>query len=250
MFDDLKGKAVVVTGGVTGIGGAASLAFAGEGAKVLAQYLGGGSGGEMKAIEAAGIATLKLDLTAAGAPQKLIDEAMRLFGRIDVLVNNAGSLVARTNLEDLDDDLIDRIFDLNCRQLIHCCRIAADQMKKQGGGNIINVSSIAARNGGGPGASVYGAAKAFVSAFSKTCARELVDHKIRVNCVSPGTIHTSFHDRFSTAERREAMRKTIPMGKLGVAEDCAGTFLYLASDKASGFVTGQVIEVNGGQLMP
>jgi 3-oxoacyl-[acyl-carrier protein] reductase len=248
MFDDLKGKAVVVTGGVTGIGGAASLAFAACGARVLAQYLGGGE--EMKAIEAAGIATMKLDLTEAGAPQKLINEAMRRFGRLDVLVNNAGSLVARTNLEDLDDDLIDRIFDLNCRQLIHCCRIAADQMKKQGSGNIINVSSIAARNGGGPGASVYGAAKAFVSAFSKTCARELVDHNIRVNCVSPGTIHTSFHDRFSTAERREAMRKTIPMGKLGAADDCAGTFLYLASDKASGYVTGQVIEVNGGQLMP
>ncbi len=248
MFDDLKGKAVVVTGGVTGIGGAASLAFAACGARVLAQYLGGGE--EMKAIEAAGIATMKLDLTEAGAPQKLINEAMSRFGRLDVLVNNAGSLVARTNLEDLDDDLIDRIFDLNCRQLIHCCRIAADQMKKQGSGNIINVSSIAARNGGGPGASVYGAAKAFVSAFSKTCARELVDHNIRVNCVSPGTIHTSFHDRFSTAERREAMRKTIPMGKLGAADDCAGTFLYLASDKASGYVTGQVIEVNGGQLMP
>ncbi len=248
MFDDLKGKAVVVTGGVTGIGGAASLAFAACGARVLAQYLGGGE--EMKAIEAAGIATMKLDLTEAGAPQKLINEAMSRFGRLDVLVNNAGSLVARTNLEDLDDDLIDRIFNLNCRQLIHCCRIAADQMKKQGSGNIINVSSIAARNGGGPGASVYGAAKAFVSAFSKTCARELVDHNIRVNCVSPGTIHTSFHDRFSTAERREAMRKTIPMGKLGAADDCAGTFLYLASDKASGYVTGQVIEVNGGQLMP
>ncbi len=248
MFDDLKGKAVVVTGGVTGIGGAASLAFAACGARVLAQYLGGGE--EMKAIEAAAIATMKLDLTEAGAPQKLISEAMSRFGRLDVLVNNAGSLVARTNLEDLDDDLIDRIFDLNCRQLIHCCRIAADQMKKQGSGNIINVSSIAARNGGGPGASVYGAAKAFVSAFSKTCARELVDHNIRVNCVSPGTIHTSFHDRFSTAERREAMRKTIPMGKLGAADDCAGTFLYLASDKASGYVTGQVIEVNGGQLMP
>ena len=248
MFDDLKGKAVVVTGGVTGIGGAASLAFAACGARVLAQYLGGGE--EMKAIEAAGIATMKLDLTEAGAPQKLINEAMSRFGRLDVLVNNAGSLVARTNLEDLDDDLIDRIFNLNCRQLIHCCRIAADQMKKQGSGNIINVSSIAARNGGGPGASVYGAAKAFVSAFSKTCARELVDHNIRVNCVSPGTIHTSFHDRFSTAERREAMRKTIPMGKLGAADDCAGTFLYLASDKASGYVTGPVIEVNGGQLMP
>ncbi len=248
MFDDLKNKVVVVTGGVTGIGGAAALGFAASGAKVFAQYFGGGE--ELKAIEASGIKTMKLDLTETAASQKLIDAALRQFGRIDVMVNNAGSLVARTALDALEDDFIDKVFDLNCRQLIHCCRIAADHMKTQNSGNIINVSSIAARNGGGAGASVYAGAKGFVSAFTKTIARELVSHNIRVNCISPGTIHTSFHDRFSTAERREAMRATIPMQRLGLADDCTGTFLYLASDKASGYVTGQVIEVNGGQLMP
>ena len=248
MFDDLQDKVVVVTGGVTGIGGAASLAFAGVGAKVLAQYFGGGP--ELQTIEKAGIATLKLDLTQKGAPQQLIDAALAKFGRIDVLVNNAGSLVARIPVTDVDDDFIDKVFDLNCRQLIHCCRIAAVVMKAQGAGNIINVTSIAARNGASPGGAVYGGAKAFVSAFSKTLAKELVGHNIRVNCVSPGTIHTSFHERFSDEAKREAARKTIPMGRLGVAEDCAGTFLYLASGKASGYITGQVIEVNGGQLMP
>lgn len=123
-------------------------------------------------------------------------------------------------------------------------------MKVQGGGNIINVSSIAARSGASAGASVYAGAKAFVSAFTKTIARELVGFGIRVNCVSPGTIHTAFHDRFSDEAKREATRKTIPMQRLGVAEDCAGAFLYLASEAASGYVTGQAIEVNGGQLMP
>ncbi len=248
MFDDLKDKVVVVTGGVTGIGGAASLAFAGAGARVLAQYLGGGA--ELQAIEAAGIATMKLDLTGQGAPRRLIDEAMKRFGRIDVLVNNAGSLVARTPLENLTDEFIGQVFDLNCRQLVHCCRLAADVMKQQDSGNIINVTSIAARSGGSPGASVYAGAKGFVSAFTKTIARELAGHKIRVNCVSPGTIHTSFHDRFSDEAKREAARKTIPMQRLGLAQDCAGTFLYLASEETSGYVTGQVIEVNGGQLMP
>lgn len=247
MFTDLKNKVVVVTGGVTGIGGAASLGFAGVGAKVFAQYYGGGA--ELAAIEAAGIATLKLDLTAKGAPEKLIAEAMARFGRIDVLVNNAGSLVARTPLEELTDEFIDKVFDLNGRQLIHCCRLAADVMKGQGAGNIINVTSIAARNGASPGGSVYAGAKGFVSAFTKSIARELVGHNIRVNCVSPGTIHTAFHDRFSTAEKRAAVAKTIPMQRLGLADDCTGTFLYLASDAASGYVTGQVIEVNGGQLM-
>jgi 3-oxoacyl-[acyl-carrier protein] reductase len=248
MFDDLRGKVVVVTGGVTGIGGAASLAFAATGAKVFAQYLGGGP--ELAAIEKAGIATLKLDLTEDGAPQRLIDAALTHYGRIDVLVNNAGSLVARIPVADLDDAFIDEVFDLNCRQLIHCCRIAARLMKEQGSGNIINVTSIAARNGASPGGSVYAGAKAFISAFSKTLAKELVGNGIRVNCVSPGTIHTAFHDRFSDEAKRESARKSIPMQRLGLADDCAGTFLYLASDKASGYVTGQVIEVNGGQLMP
>ena len=248
MFDDLKGKVVVVTGGVTGIGGAASLAFAGAEAKVLAQYLGGGP--ELAAIEAAGIATLKLDLTEKGGAERLFEAALKRYGRIDVLINNAGSLVARTLLADMTDEFFDRVIDLNCRQLVHCCRLGAEAMKKQGGGNIINVTSISARSGGSAGSAIYSGAKGFVSAFSKSIAKELVGQKIRVNCVSPGTIHTAFHDRFSDEAKREATRKVIPMQRLGVAEDCAGTFLYLASEQASGYVTGQVIEVNGGQLMP
>ncbi len=248
MFDDLKGKAVVVTGGVTGIGGAASLGFAKCGAKVFAQYLGGGDA--LKTIEAAGIKTIKLDLTQTDGPQKLIDEAVKQFGRIDVLINNAGGLVARTGIEALTDPFIDQVFDLNVRQLVHCCRIAADLMRKQKSGNIINVTSIAARNGSSPGGSIYAGAKGFVSAFTKSIAKELVGDNIRVNCVSPGTIHTAFHERFSTAEKRAATAKTIPMQRLGLADDCTGTFLYLASDAASSYVTGQVLEVNGGQLMP
>jgi 3-oxoacyl-[acyl-carrier protein] reductase len=248
MFDDLKDKVVVITGGVTGIGGAASLGFAKCGSKVLAQYLGGGD--ELKTIEAAGIKTIKLDLTQTDGPQKLVDEAINKFGRIDVLINNAGGLVARTGVEALTDPFIDQVFDLNVRQLVHCCRIAADLMRKQRSGNIINVTSIAARNGSSPGGSIYAGAKGFVSAFTKSIAKELVDNNIRVNCVSPGTIHTAFHERFSTAEKRAATAKTIPMQRLGLADDCTGTFLYLASDAASGYVTGQVLEVNGGQLMP
>lgn len=247
MFNDLKNKVVVVTGGVTGIGGAAALGFAAAGAKVLSQYMGGGD--VLKAIEAAGIKTIQLDLTARGAPEQLIAEAMKCFGRIDVLVNNAGSLVARTALHDFDDTFIDKVFDVNCRQLIHCCRLAADVMAKQNSGNIINVTSIAAKQGASAGGAVYAGAKGFVSSFTKTIAKELAEHNIRVNAVSPGTIHTSFHDRFSNAEKRAATAKSIPMQRLGVADDCTGTFLFLASDQASAYLTGQVIEVNGGQLM-
>lgn len=248
MFDDLQGKAVVVTGGVTGIGGAASRAFHAAGAKVLAQYLGGGT--ELKDFEALGIPVLRLDLTADGGPASLIAAAQERLGRIDVLVNNAGGLVQRQILEGFGDDLYDQVMDLNARQLFACCRAALPAFKAQGRGNIINVTSIAARMGGSAGASVYAGSKGFVSSFSKTLAKELVAQNIRVNCVSPGTIHTAFHDRHSDEAKREAARRSIPMARLGLAEDCAGTFLYLASDQASGYVTGQVIEVNGGQLMP
>ncbi|MBL8908386.1 MAG: SDR family oxidoreductase, partial [Rhizobiales bacterium] len=229
------------------IGGAASRALAEAGATVLAQYWTGGP--ELAEFQEAGIATLKLDLTAPGAAEHLIQHAMSRMGGLDVLINNAGGMIERRDLVDFDDALYDHVLDLNVRQVFACCRAAARLMRKQGHGNIINVTSIAAKAGGSAGSSVYAGTKGFVSAFTKTMARELAGDGIRVNAVSPGTIHTAFHDRHSTPEKLEATRRTIPMQRLGVAEDCAGTFVYLASDKASGYVTGQVIEVNGGQLM-
>jgi 3-oxoacyl-[acyl-carrier protein] reductase len=130
-------------------------------------------------------------------------------------------------------------------------REAATQMRKQGGGgSIINVSSIAARNGGGPGSVLYAASKGFVSTATRGWAKELVTDGIRVNAVSPGVIMTPFHERYSTAEQLKAMQASIPMNRLGSPEDCVGAFLYLASEQMSGYVTGQIIEVNGGQYMP
>ena len=248
MFSDLKDKCVVVTGGVTGIGGAASLALATSGAQVLAQYLGGGP--MLDAFAGKGIATLKLDLLEKSAPDQLIAEAKKRLGRVDILINNAGGMVERRLIADFNDELYARVMDLNVTQLFRCCRAAIPVMTEQGAGNIINVSSISARTGGSPGSAIYAGSKGFVSAFSKSLAKELAPHRIRVNVVSPGTIHTAFHDRHSTPEKLEGTRKTIPLGRLGLAEDVAGTFCYLASDEASGYVTGQVIEVNGGQLMP
>ena len=247
-MNDLAGKAVVVTGGATGIGRAAAEAFAEAGCRVLAHYHQGAD--EAHALEARGIAIHQADLTEAEAPVILIKEAVRRFGRLDVLVNNAGGLVARILAADADDAFIDKVFDLNVRQLIHCCRAALPVMAAQKSGAIINVTSISARSGGSAGSSVYAGAKGFVSSFTRTLAKEVASDGIRVNAISPGTIHTAFHDRHSTPEKLEAARKLIPIGRLGMAEDCAGTFLFLASEKASGYLTGQAIEVNGGQLMP
>ena len=115
---------------------------------------------------------------------------------------------------------------------------------------MINTTSIAARHGGGPGSTIYAAAKGFVSTITRGHAKELVGFGIRVNGVSPGVITTPFHERYSSPEQMEAMRGTVPMGRLGSSEDCVGAYLFLASETLSGYITGQIIEVNGGQLMP
>jgi 3-oxoacyl-[acyl-carrier protein] reductase len=247
MFSDLRNKRIVITGGVTGIGGAATLALAKMGAKLFAQYLNGGK--EAAEFAKQGIATFKLDLVERKAPWKLIEEAKKRLGGIDVLINNAGGMVERRVIAEFDDALYDRVLELNVRQLVDCCRAVIPIFETQSSGNIINVSSIAARSGGAAGSGIYAGSKGFVSAVTKSMAKELAPSNIRVNAVSPGTIHTAFHDRHSTPEKLEATRQQIPLGRLGTAEDCAGTFVYLASDEASGYVTGQVIEVNGGLLM-
>jgi 3-oxoacyl-[acyl-carrier protein] reductase len=247
LFNDLETKRIVVTGGVTGIGGSASLALAKAGAKVFAQYLGGAK--EAAQCEANGIATLKLDLLERKAPWRLIEEAQRRLGGIDVLINNAGGMVERRLIAEFDDALYERVLDLNIHQVVDCCRAAIPVFETQRAGNIINVSSIAARSGGSAGSGIYAGTKGFVSALTKSMAKELAPSNIRVNAVSPGTIHTAFHDRHSTPDKLEATRQQIPLGRLGTAEDCAGTFVYLASDQASGYVTGQIIEVNGGLFM-
>ena len=142
------------------------------------------------------------------------------------------------------------VLALNCTQVALFMAAVVPVMRAQKSGNIINVTSIAARNGGGGGAVLYAAAKGFVSTATRGWAKELVGDGIRVNAVAPGVIVTPFHERYSTAEQLAAMQATVPMNRLGTPHECAGAFLYLASDALSSYVTGQIIEVNGGQLMP
>ena len=252
MFEDLKGRVALVTGGATGIGGAISMALGAVGMKVALHFHAGAEQAEEVAREirrAGGEALLlQRDITEASAPDDLVRQTVEAFGALDVLVNNAGGMVGRRALEAVDDAFFDEVVDLNVRQLVHACRAGAAAMRPNGG-SIINVSSISARTGGSPGSSVYSGAKAFVATFTRSLARELAPHAIRVNALSPGTIATAFHERHSTPEKLEAMRKSIPMMRLGTASDCAGTVLYLASNALSGYVTGQIIEVNGGQFM-
>jgi 3-oxoacyl-[acyl-carrier protein] reductase len=255
VIPDLRDKVVVITGASTGIGAAAARAFGRNGAKVAINY-------RQSHEEAEGVAEavrqlggeavlVQKDVVLPEAPAQILRRTVEAFGRLDVLINNAGALIRRTPVADYTDEYLDALLDLNVKQIVRLVREGVVQMRAQGGGgSIINLSSIAARHGGGPGSVLYAATKGFVATATRGWAKELTQDRIRVNAVSPGVIMTPFHDRFSTPEQLTAMQATIPMGRLGLAEECAGAFLYLASEQMSGYVTGQTIEVNGGQYMP
>jgi len=254
MISDLKGKAVLITGASTGIGAAAARAFGRLGSRVAIHYNASRQAAERVAadVRAAGgeAALIGGDVTQTESVKRIVAEALGAFGRIDVLINNAGGLVKRTRIEDYDEQFLARVIALNVTQVAMFMREVIPVMRRQKSGSVINVSSIAARHGGGAGAIVYAGAKGFISTATHGWAKEVVADGIRVNAVSPGVIVTPFHERYSTPEQLKAMQATIPMNRLGTAEECAGTFVYLASNAMSGYVTGQVIEVNGGQYMP
>jgi 3-oxoacyl-[acyl-carrier protein] reductase len=192
---------------------------------------------------------LKADVTDVGQTTKLVEDAAKHFGRLDGLVNNAGLMVERRSYADMSEELYDEVMNLNARSVIFATKAAIPWLKKQGG-FVVNTTSIAARNGASGGAGLYGSSKAFVSNVTRGMSKELIPFKIRVNAVAPGFIETKFHDRYSTDAQRAAALTTIPQGRLGTAEDCVGAYLFLASDALSGYIIGQVVEVNGGQLMP
>ena len=251
---DLQGKRVLVTGASTGIGAAAAQAFAAAGCRVAVHFNSSrdAAQGVAEGIRKAGgeVHLVQGDVRTSAIARRVVDESAEKLGGLDVLVNNAGGLVKRVPVAEIDDAIFDEIVDLNVRSLVAASSSAVPHMRRAKRGNIINVTSIAARVGGGPGAALYASSKAFVSTFTRGLARELAGDGIRVNAVSPGVILTPFHERYSTPQLLETMRATVPMGRLGAADECSGTFIYLASDALSGYVTGQILEVNGGQLMP
>ena len=241
----------LVTGASLGIGAATAIEFAKQGAKVAVHYRSSEEQARKVAaeIEALGgtVWLLKADVSQADEARKLAERALETCGRIDTLVNNAGSLVGRKMFLDISDEFWREVMDVNLSSVLWVSQPIVRHMCERGSGAIVNLGSIAGHNAGGPGAMPYATAKAAVTCMTKGMAKELIARGVRVNAVNPGVILTPFHERFSDEERMRAMVSQIPQGRAGTSDEVSGVIAFLASDRAS-HIVGESIEVNGGML--
>ena len=251
-FFDLSNQTALITGASSGIGAATARLFARLGARVAIGYNRNAEGAAdvKKAIEQVGgtAVTIQAEMLKSAEVGKLVQEAGAQLGPIDILVNNAGSLMERVSFEKMTETRWDEVMDLNLKSAMLAAQAAAPGMIARKRGSVINIVSIAGRNGGGPGAGAYATAKGGLITLTKALAKEFAPHGVRVNAVSPGVIDTPFHEVFSTPEMIANFVKGIPLGRVGTSEEVANVIAFLASEAAS-YVTGETIEVNGGQLM-
>ncbi|HVA01588.1 MAG TPA: 3-oxoacyl-ACP reductase family protein [Terriglobia bacterium] len=247
-----KGQTALITGASSGIGRATAIAMAGEGARVAVNYLKNRSGAEQTVediCKAGGDAmAIQADVTSCAQVQAMVDAVRKPWGRIDILVNNAGDLLARRTLADMTEEYWDQVMDLNLKSVFLCVKAVWEEMAARQSGCVINVTSIAGRNGGGPGSGVYAAAKGGMITYTKSLAKELAPHGIRVNAIAPGVIATAYHERYSPPEIFKKFVASIPLGRAGTSEEIADVIVFLASPAAR-YMTGETVEVNGGMLM-
>jgi 3-oxoacyl-[acyl-carrier protein] reductase len=251
--NEFEGKTAFVTGASRGIGAATAVALARVGAaRVVIHYNSYREGAEatLAAIRAAGAeaTAIQADLGEEAGIEACLAALAETAPEVDFLINNAGSLVRRVAFAEYPGDLFDRVMRLNVKSAWRISQVIAPGMMARRRGVIVFVSSIAARNGGGPGATVYAAAKAAVSAMTKGLARELAPHGVRVNAISPGTVDNDFHRQFSTREMLDRVVAQTPLGRLATNEEMADVIVFLCSD-ASRYIIGQTIEINGGMYM-
>ena len=250
---EFESKTALITGASRGIGAAAAIALAHAGVPRMILHYGSnqeGAEATLAKVREAGAQgeILQADLSSDAGIDAFQTRLTPYAGEIDILVNNAGSLVRRAKLLEFTPDLYEQVMNLNVKSVWFLTQKVAPGMIQRGWGAVVNLSSIAARNGGGPGATVYSAAKAAVSAMTKGMARELAPSGVKVNAVSPGTVDNDFHVRFSSREILDNVVRQTPQGRLSTNEDVADVIVFLCSDQSRNII-GQTIEINGGMFM-
>jgi 3-oxoacyl-[acyl-carrier protein] reductase len=251
IYEDLKDKRVLVTGSSSGIGAAAAGLFARQGAFLGVHYFRTQAGGEKtlaEVIKHSAGCLLRADMRDEGQVEKLITDFVEAAGGLDVLINNAGTLLERVDIETMPTEHFEDEFATNVKSAFLATRAALPHLKESKG-CIVNLGSVAGHTGGGGGSGVYGAAKAAVHTMTIAMAREFGPYGIRVNTMVPGLIETRFHEKFSSPQRKAAVAKETPLGRNGTAEDVAKGILFLSSNDAAGFITGEYLAVNGGLYM-
>ncbi len=245
---DLTGRRALVTGGSKGIGAASAVALARAGCDVVVTYHTDEAGGRQVASEIEKLgrtsAALPCDVCKAADVNRAVDEAAEILGGLDVVFANAGGLIRRCTVVDMDEEMFLALFDLNVTSVFRTVKAAVPHLRKAGGGSLIIMSSVAARNGAAPGAVVYGATKGATMTLTRGLGKELAGDNIRVNAVAPGVIDTAFHAE-TPKDLLASLAKSITVGRLGLAEDVARAVVFLAGE-SQGFMTGATIDVNGG----
>jgi 3-oxoacyl-[acyl-carrier protein] reductase len=246
----LAGKTAFVTGGNIGIGRAVSLALARSGADVALTYFSHEAEGKetVESIKQMGCnaKAFQLDATNGDQVKKVVGEAAEsLGGHIDILMNNAGHLVGRSTIADMTDEHWFKTINVNLTSTFYCTRAVLPFMNT-GWGRIINMSSLAARNGGGNGATAYAASKGAIIAFTRGLCKEVAGQGITVNAVAPGLIlETPFHETFTSEDGIRGAIDSTPLKRAGTPDDVANAVLYFAAELGS-FITGEILEINGG----
>ncbi|HEY3836788.1 MAG TPA: SDR family oxidoreductase [Bryobacteraceae bacterium] len=252
VIQEFEGKTALITGASRGIGAAAANAFATAGVRNFILHYNAHRQGIDELVKQLGetvsCRVIQADLAQEAGIESFVSDLRKLNPPVDFLINNAGFLVQRAKLAESTPELWDRVMNLNAKSAWFVTQAVVPGMIDRGGGSVVNLSSIAARNGGGVGAAMYAASKATVACFTKGLSRELASKGIRVNAVSPGTVDNHFHEVFSTQPMMDSMKASTTVGKLGTNEEVADVIVFLCSDGAR-YIHGQTIEINGGMFM-